>query len=184
MNSTHFFNADGSGHSLGGGLGAASGSSTPAAGGTKAPTRTSNANTAALYQAVAQVATSVIDGFFAKGREREANALQLKFQEMQNRLELLSADTQLGLLNKAYSAQSENEKLALLNQVFALVATAQLQSTAYNPNESYIAALTKEDQITQVQSDKRQDNITIGIFFLVGIAVLAAAFIEYKKMNK
>lgn len=179
MQKRHYYNADG-GHSLGGGLGtASSGASAP-----KSQPRTSNPNTGILYQAVAQIASTVIEGFFAQGQQKRANELQVKLQGMQNQLELLSADAQLALLNRAYSVQNENEKLALLNQVFAMVAQAQLLSTAYNPNEAYVSALAQPDQIIQVQEDKKQHDITLAVFMLIGAAFLAAAFIEYKKLNK
>ena len=181
----NYYNADG-GHTLGGGLGATSptagsGGSLPSSG-SSAP-RTSNPNTGALYMAVAQIASTVIEGFFAQGDQKRANELQVKLKALDNQLEVLSADAQLALLNRAYVAQNENEKLALLNEVFAMVAMAQLRSTAYNPNESYVAALTQPDITQQVQEDKKQHDITIAVFLLVGGAILLAAFIEYKKIN-
>lgn len=134
-------------------------------------------------QLIGQLGSAVITGLFAKGDAKLAAQTQVKITEAQSKTRLLTDEQNQLIIERAQLVRSENEKLKLLNDVFAAIATAQLESTAYNPNESYVAALTMPAQADEGMGQKNT-GITTPLLLLVAAIVIVAGIIEYKKLNQ
>lgn len=147
------------------------------------------------WGAVANAAASVINNtvnnlFQNKVYKSQADLLKAQAAEveMKTRLALLSDDQKYVLAQQLQQSNDDNAKEKLLNDTVVAITVAQLNSTAYDPNEIYVAGLQSgsvnmSGATSAATTTAAGNQIKLAIILIAASVIVVTGAIIYKSHN-
>ena len=140
-----------------------------------------------MYAAIAMIVVAVVGAIITSSDKSKQRKAEEKAHQLLSRIKMLNEDQQAVLLRRLESAKDDNMKLEILNEVTNAVVTAQLESTHYDVNSIYAAALESTgtgasvDKALIAATKQAADNqIKLAIVVVVTAVVVVMAAVGFK----